>query len=65
MYDPNGEDSIYAEVWAKMSNKAKVSMMKRMGFGDYRVYAKYKWMDFQPHTRNDIATEMLTPLPRT
>jgi len=40
--------------WLTATRRQKVRLMREMGFGDYRVYAGYRWEDFTPHSRAEI-----------
>ncbi len=40
--------------WSNLSIKDRTAITKKMGFGDYKVYARYNYGEFQPHTRVDL-----------
>ena len=48
------EDSCGQKWWQAATHRQRVRLMRRMGFGDVKVYAGYRWQDFAPHTRAEI-----------
>jgi hypothetical protein len=41
-------------LWRAASKAKRITLMRKMGFGDVMVYADYRWQDFAPHTRADL-----------
>lgn len=41
------------DFWAQCCYACRLNIVKELGFSP--IYAKYRWRDFQPHSRVDLA----------